>query len=298
MKRKVYKKVMAAIAVTLVAATLASCSKVSPDKLESIAKGLKVDTVDIEELEEIDKEDLKDGIFFRANGEDLEEYMDELKEKAGSQGISAQMTEALDIDDIIKFKKVNDCAALISGEIDEDKKEGLTENVMIFRMQDKDAAADVFDNLVDKLKDNTEIDIDKLSKDEFQDGRKFVINVDTDDVTDIFGDLIDNMMSSKLGPLAAFGDIKDSAKEMKKEIRQELGDDFRMVIAIYVKNDMVTVVQGTTTSDDFDKLPEITSKLGLDDPLKVKNSEELIDGLGTYEIDFDLSALGDLRKES
>lgn len=55
---------------------------------------------------------------------------------------------------------------------------------------------------------------------------------------------------------------------------------------------MIIVVQGTTVSDDFDKLPEITSKLGISDPLKVKNSEELIEGLGTYEIDIDVSSFG------
>lgn len=292
MKRIRYKKIMAAVAVTIVAASLVACSKVSPERLESIAKDLKADTVDIDELDDVKKEELKDGIFIKASGDDLEDYMDDLKDKAGSSEITAQMMDSFDIDDIIKLKKVDEYAAYISGEVSEDNKDILSESVMIFKMEDKDSALEVFDNLTDKLKDNSDLEIDKLSKDEFENGKKFVMNLDTDDVTDIVGDIIDNTMSSKLGPLAGLGDVKESAKEMKKQLRQELGDDFRLVTALYIKNDMIIVVQGTTVSDDFDKLPEITSKLGISDPLKVKNSEELIEGLGTYEVDVQMVSLG------
>lgn len=292
MKRNRYKKIVATIAVTIVAASFVACSKVSPERLESIAKSLKADTVDIDELDDVKKEELKDGIFIKASGDDLEDYMDDLKDKTGSSEITAQMMDSFDIDDIIKLKKVDEYAAYISGEVSEDNKDILSESVMIFKMEDKDSALEVFDNLTDKLKDNSDLEIDKLSKDEFENGKKFVMNLDTDDVTDIVGDIIDNTMSSKLGPLAGLGDVKKSAKEMKKQLRQELGDDFRLVTALYIKNDMIIVVQGTTVSDDFDKLPEITSKLGISDPLKVKNSEELIEGLGTYEIDIDVSSFG------
>ena len=94
-----FKKVIALIVTASMAASLAACSSVSAKKLTNIAsKDLEAEEVDLDDIEDLEDDEMEDGVYFTATGEDLEDFIDDIEEKSDN-ALSEMSSFGFDFDD-------------------------------------------------------------------------------------------------------------------------------------------------------------------------------------------------------
>lgn len=279
MKNKFMKKGSCLILAGLLAVSMTACGKPSAKKLSNAAeKKIEAEEVTLEELEDKDNSEknqkaLKKGMFLNTTGEEIENvFEDELKDFD-----LEEIGEAYDIDldgwEVEDFKNISIYAKADTDKFNTTYKDIDIRYVAVIEFEDKKQSDELFEELMDKfedLADDADIDLEKLSKDEYMNkGNKghLVINLEASTVVDALFDELEEEKGESID--------KDIVKEYKKSV-----GDLRIVIGIYYEGGVLTTIIGIS-EDDMEDISTLAKSIGVKDPLTIESSDELAKGILT-----------------
>lgn len=271
MKR--FKIISCVVAASMVLGLAAGCSKtkkVTTESVEKACEALDYEEYDIEDLEgsQLEPEDIDEGIYVVIDGDDIEDMADENAASVSSIGLD----EVLESDDIesaaIFFKSsgLEDFADTADGLQDIENLVD-TEFDLIFGMQatlkDDDKVEDIMDYLEDML-DEYDLDVDDLTSQEYYRSKTegyLKFNIDIQDLWEIAQDNDDLM------DLFEEADMEDAAEELFDSTSGYI------CVSYQISGNNLIVVIGAAFNSKGDSLNDMCSKLGIENPSKLKTNE-------------------------
>lgn len=271
MKR--FKIISCVVAASMVLGLAAGCSKtkkVTTESVEKACEALDYEEYDIEDLEgsQLEPEDVDEGIYVVIDGDDIEDMADENAASVSSIGLD----EVLESDDIesaaIFFKSsgLEDFADTADGLQDIENLVD-TEFDLIFGMQatlkDDDKVEDIMDYLEDML-DEYDLDVDDLTSQEYYRSKTegyLKFNIDIQDLWEIAQDNDDLM------DLFEEADMEDAAEELFDSTSGYI------CVSYQISGNNLIVVIGAAFNSKGDSLNDMCSKLGIENPSKLKTNE-------------------------
>ena len=234
------------------------CKEYTVKKLDKLGTGSDYD------------EAMADGILlYLTDEDDIDDFADYIEETNNKK--SSKMNNCIvDFDDC-KTKDIKALSYYIKEE--EGDKNMLSEAIVAIDFADSKAAKNAFENMMDRVEDDLEVDFDKLSKDEFKysgSNGYMIVNVEEDVLLDAF---VSYYISAR-----GYSDDKETRKEVREMVEDEIGD-MNCYQATYLQGSSIISVVCLTIKGDTDDIEDFCEEFKLTCPTDIENSDELNDAL-------------------
>ena len=277
MKRiKIISCIVTAAMVLGLAAGCSKTKKVTTEQVEKACEKLGYDEYDVDDLNESDLEpgDLDDGIYVIIDEDDIEDLADENEASISSFGLD-EVLEADDVESAALFIKgdgLEDFADDVDG-LQDIENLADAEFELIIGMQatlkDDDKVEDIMDYLEDML-DEYDLDVDDLTAQEYYRSKTegyLKFNIDIQDLWEIAQENDDLM------DLLEEADMEDQFEDLFDSISGNI------CVSYQISGNNLIVVIGAAFNSKGDSLNDMCSKLGIDNPSKLKTNEAFAEGI-------------------
>lgn len=217
------------------------------------------------------KEAREDGILVYIEEDEMEDFFDAGNDDEDSNFGAVKCfldTDDMDPDD------VKEMTYFSTGEED-DKKYDVT-NIYVMNFVDKNAAQDAFNEVLDRVEDDLDVDLEELDEAEYKfkgNSGYIVVNIDSDTFCECF-------LSYYVDMYEDYGEKldKDQKKELKKAFKDEFGD-IQFYMATYLKGDSVVCICGMSNQGDSEEVEDFCEEFKIACPFDVENSDVMNDAL-------------------
>lgn len=273
-------KIIACLTISaMVLGLAAGCSKtkkVTTDSVEKACESLDYDELDVDDFQngELEPSDLDDGIYVVFDEDDIEDLADENESSVSSIGLD-EVLEDDDVESAAIFFKSNgleDFADDVDG-LSDIENLGDAEFDLVIGMQatlkDDDKVDDIMDYLEDML-DEYDLDVDDLTSQEYYRSKTegyLKFNIDIQDFWAIAQENDDLM------DLLEEADMEDEIEDLFDEISGNF------CVSYQISGNNLIVVIGAALNSKCDSLDAVCSKLGIENPSKLKTNEEFAESI-------------------
>ncbi len=284
MKRiKIVSCIVTAAMVLGLAAGCSKTKKVTTENVEKACEALDYEEYDVDDLQdaELDGGDVDDGFYVIIDEDAIEDMADENESSLSSIGLD-EVLEADDIESAAVFMKstgLEDFQDDVDG-LQDIENLGDAEFDLIIGMQatlkDDDKVEDIMDYLEDML-DEYDLDVDDLTAQEYYRSKTegyLKFNIDIQDLWEIAQENDDLM------DLLEEADMEDQIEDLFDS------NSGNICVSYQISGNNLIVVIGAAFNSKGNSLNDMCSKLGIDNPSKLKTNEAfaegIIDSLMTY----------------
>ena len=284
MKRiKIISCIVTAAMVLGLAAGCSKTKKVTTEQVEKACEKLGYDEYDVDDLNESDLEpgDLDDGIYVIIDEDDIEDLADENEASISSFGLD-EVLEADDVESAALFIKgdgLEDFSEDVDG-LQDIENLGDAEFDLVIGMQatlkDDDKVEDIMDYLEDML-DEYDLDVDDLTAQEYYRSKTegyLKFNIDIQDLWTIAQDNDDLM------DLLEEADMEDQIEDLFDSVSGNI------CVSYQISGNNLIVVIGAAFNSKGDSLNDMCSKLGIDNPSKLKTNQDFAEGIVESIMDY------------
>ena len=277
MKRiKIISCIVTAAMVLGLAAGCSKTKKVTTESVEKACEALDYEEYDVDDLEDgqLEPGDVDDGIYVVIDEDDIEDLADENEASVSSIGLD-EVIEADDVESAALFIKgdgMEDFAEDVDG-LQDIENLGDAEFELIIGMQatlkDDDKVEDIMDYLEDML-DEYDLDVDDLTAQEYYRSKTegyLKFNIDIQDLWEIAQENDDLM------DLLEEADMEDQIEDLFDSISGNI------CVSYQISGNNLIVVIGAAFNSKGDSLNDMCSKLGIDNPSKLKTNEAFAEGI-------------------
>lgn len=277
MKRiKIISCIVTAAMVLGLAAGCSKTKKVTTESVEKACEALDYEEYDVDDLEDgqLEPGDIDDGIYVVIDGDDIEDLADENEASVSSIGLD-EVLEADDVESAALFIKgdgLEDFADDVDG-LQDIENLADAEFELIIGMQatlkDDDKVEDIMDYLEDML-DEYDLDVDDLTAQEYYRSKTegyLKFNIDIQDLWTIAQDNDDLM------DLLEEADMEDQIEDLFDSVSGNI------CVSYQISGNNLIVVIGAAFNSKGDSLNDMCSKLGIDNPSKLKTNEVFAEGI-------------------
>ena len=277
MKRiKIISCIVTAAMILGLAAGCSKTKKVTTESVEKACEALDYEEYDVGDLEDgqLEPGDIDDGIYVVIDGDDIEDLADENEASVSSIGLD----EVLESDDIesaalfIKGDGLEDFADDVDG-LQDIENLADAEFELIIGMQatlkDDDKVEDIMDYLEDML-DEYDLDVDDLTAQEYYRSKTegyLKFNIDIQELWAIAQENDDLM------DLLEEADMEDQIEDLFDSVSGNI------CVSYQISGNNLIVVIGAAFNSKGDSLNDMCSKLGIDNPSKLKTNEVFAEGI-------------------
>lgn len=277
MKRiKIISCIVTAAMVLGLAAGCSKTKKVTTESVEKACEALDYEEYDVDDLEDgqLEPGDVDDGIYVVIDEDDIEDLADENEASVSSIGLD-EVIEADDVESAALFIKgdgLEDFADDVDG-LQDIENLGDAEFELIIGMQatlkDDDKVEDIMDYLEDML-DEYDLDVDDLTAQEYYRSKTegyLKFNIDIQELWAIAQENDDLM------DLLEEADMEDQIEDLFDSISGNI------CVSYQISGNNLIVVIGVAFNSKGDSLNDMCSKLGIDNPSKLKTNEAFAEGI-------------------
>ena len=278
------KVIACVLSAAMIAGVFSGCSgsKVTNITTEQFTKAcdksLKLEEVDLDDIDRMDPDDLEDGIYLTMDQDDIEDmYLDSYIDMYLSSFELDDIFEAEDIESVAFAAKMSDPSDLEDIEDPEDLADLELEGAYALQLTlaDDDLAADIMEFLADKL-DDADLDVKKdLSKAEYYAGKKDGYLKFHVDVAKLVKSVLDN---DDFQDLLEDSDNEDDIIEALESLK---GD---AVVTIEVSGANILIMVGYGLNTQPASYKAFVKAFGASDATKIAHNENVaeavIDGFG------------------
>ena len=277
MKRiKIISCIVTAAMVLGLAAGCSKTKKVTTESVEKACEALDYEEYDVDDLEDgqLEPGDIDDGIYVVIDGDDIEDLADENEASVSSIGLD-EVLEADDVESAALFIKgdgLEDFADDVDG-LQDIENLADAEFELIIGMQatlkDDDKVEDIMDYLEDML-DEYDLDVDDLTAQEYYRSKTegyLKFNIDIQELWAIAQENDDLM------DLLEEADMEDQIEDLFDSVSGNI------CVSYQISGNNLIVVIGATFNSKGDSLNDMCSKLGIDNPSKLKTNEVFAEGI-------------------
>lgn len=277
MKRiKIISCIVTAAMVLGLAAGCSKTKKVTTESVEKACEALDYEEYDVDDLEDgqLEPGDIDDGIYVVIDGDDIEDLADENEASVSSIGLD-EVLEADDVESAALFIKgdgLEDFADDVDG-LQDIENLGDAEFDLIIGMQatlkDDDKVEDIMDYLEDML-DEYDLDVDDLTAQEYYRSKTegyLKFNIDIQELWAIAQENDDLM------DLLEEADMEDQIEDLFDSVSGNI------CVSYQISGNNLIVVIGAAFNSKGDSLNDMCSKLGIDNPSKLKTNEVFAEGI-------------------
>jgi hypothetical protein len=257
----------------------AGCSKtkkVTTESVEKACEALDYEEYDVDDLQDakLDGGDVDDGFYVIIDEDAIEDMADENESSLSSIGLD-EVIEADDVESAALFMKstgLEDFQDDVDG-LQDIENLGDAEFDLIIGMQatlkDDDKVEDIMDYLEDML-DEYDLDVDDLTAQEYYRSKTegyLKFNIDIQDLWEIAQENDDLM------DLLEEADMEDQFEDLFDSISGNI------CVSYQISGNNLIVVIGAAFNSKGDSLNDMCSKLGIDNPSKLKTNEAFAEGI-------------------
>lgn len=277
MKRiKIISCIVTAAMVLGLAAGCSKTKKVTTESVEKACEALDYEEYDVDDLEDgqLEPGDIDDGIYVVIDGDDIEDLADENEASVSSIGLD-EVLEADDVESAALFIKgdgLEDFADDVDG-LQDIENLADAEFELIIGMQatlkDDDKVEDIMDYLEDML-DEYDLDVDDLTAQEYYRSKTegyLKFNIDIQELWAIAQENDDLM------DLLEEADMEDQIEDLFDSVSGNI------CVSYQISGNNLIVVVGAAFNSKGDSLNDMCSKLGIDNPSKLKTNEVFAEGI-------------------
>ncbi len=277
MKRiKIISCIVTAAMILGLAAGCSKTKKVTTESVEKACEALDYEEYDVDDLEDgqLEPGDIDDGIYVVIDGDDIEDLADENEASVSSIGLD-EVLEADDVESAALFIKgdgLEDFADDVDG-LQDIENLADAEFELIIGMQatlkDDDKVEDIMDYLEDML-DEYDLDVDDLTAQEYYRSKTegyLKFNIDIQELWAIAQEN-DDMMD-----LLEEADMEDQIEDLFDSVSGNI------CVSYQISGNNLIVVIGAAFNSKGDSLNDMCSKLGIDNPSKLKTNEVFAEGI-------------------
>lgn len=277
MKRiKIISCIVTAAMVLGLAAGCSKTKKVTTESVEKACEALDYEEYDVDDLEDgqLEPGDIDDGIYVVIDGDDIEDLADENEASVSSIGLD-EVLEADDVESAALFIKgdgLEDFADDVDG-LQDIENLADAEFELIIGMQatlkDDDKVEDIMDYLEDML-DEYDLDVDDLTAQEYYRSKTegyLKFNIDIQELWAIAQENDDLM------DLLEEADMEDQIEDLFDSVSGNI------CVSYQISGNNLIVVIGAAFNSKGDSLNDMCSKLGIDNPSKLKTNEVFAEGI-------------------
>jgi frataxin-like iron-binding protein CyaY len=277
MKRiKIISCIVTAAMVLGLAAGCSKTKKVTTENVEKACEALDYEEYDVDDLEDgqLEPGDIDDGIYVVIDGDDIEDLADENEASVSSIGLD-EVLEADDVESAALFIKgdgLEDFADDVDG-LQDIENLADAEFELIIGMQatlkDDDKVEDIMDYLEDML-DEYDLDVDDLTAQEYYRSKTegyLKFNIDIQELWAIAQENDDLM------DLLEEADMEDQIEDLFDSVSGNI------CVSYQISGNNLIVVIGAAFNSKGDSLNDMCSKLGIDNPSKLKTNEVFAEGI-------------------
>ncbi len=277
MKRiKIISCIVTAAMVLGLAAGCSKTKKVTTESVEKACEALDYEEYDVGDLEDgqLEPGDIDDGIYVVIDGDDIEDLADENEASVSSIGLD-EVLEADDVESAALFIKgdgLEDFADDVDG-LQDIENLADAEFELIIGMQatlkDDDKVEDIMDYLEDML-DEYDLDVDDLTAQEYYRSKTegyLKFNIDIQELWAIAQENDDLM------DLLEEADMEDQIEDLFDSVSGNI------CVSYQISGNNLIVVVGAAFNSKGDSLNDMCSKLGIDNPSKLKTNEVFAEGI-------------------
>lgn len=277
MKRiKIISCIVTAAMILGLAAGCSKTKKVTTESVEKACEALDYEEYDVDDLEDgqLEPGDIDDGIYVVIDGDDIEDLADENEASVSSIGLD-EVLEADDVESAALFIKgdgLEDFADDVDG-LQDIENLADAEFELIIGMQatlkDDDKVEDIMDYLEDML-DEYDLDVDDLTAQEYYRSKTegyLKFNIDIQELWAIAQENDDLM------DLLEEADMEDQIEDLFDSVSGNI------CVSYQISGNNLIVVIGAAFNSKGDSLNDMCSKLGIDNPSKLKTNEVFAEGI-------------------
>jgi frataxin-like iron-binding protein CyaY len=277
MKRiKIISCIVTAAMILGLAAGCSKTKKVTTESVEKACEALDYEEYDVDDLEDgqLEPGDIDDGIYVVIDGDDIEDLADENEASVSSIGLD-EVLEADDVESAALFIKgdgLEDFADDVDG-LQDIENLADAEFELIIGMQatlkDDDKVEDIMDYLEDML-DEYDLDVDDLTAQEYYRSKTegyLKFNIDIQELWAIAQENDDLM------DLLEEADMEDQIEDLFDSVSGNI------CVSYQISGNNLIVVVGAAFNSKGDSLNDMCSKLGIDNPSKLKTNEVFAEGI-------------------
>ena len=277
MKRiKIISCIVTAAMVLGLAAGCSKTKKVTTESVEKACEALDYEEYDVDDLQDaqLDGGDVDDGFYVIIDEDAIEDMADENESSLSSIGLD-EVLEADDVESAAVFMKstgLEDFQDDVDG-LQDIENLGDAEFDLIIGMQatlkDDDKVEDIMDYLEDML-DEYDLDVDDLSSQEYYRSKTegyLKFNIDIQELWAIAQENDDLM------DLLEEADMEDQIEDLFDSISGNI------CVSYQISGNNLIVVIGAAFNSKGDSLNDMCSKLGIDNPSKLKTNEAFAEGI-------------------
>jgi hypothetical protein len=277
MKRiKIISCIVTAAMILGLAAGCSKTKKVTTESVEKACEALDYEEYDVGDLEDgqLEPGDIDDGIYVVIDGDDIEDLADENEASVSSIGLD-EVLEADDVESAALFIKgdgLEDFADDVDG-LQDIENLADAEFELIIGMQatlkDDDKVEDIMDYLEDML-DEYDLDVDDLTAQEYYRSKTegyLKFNIDIQELWAIAQENDDLM------DLLEEADMEDQIEDLFDSVSGNI------CVSYQISGNNLIVVVGAAFNSKGDSLNDMCSKLGIDNPSKLKTNEVFAEGI-------------------
>lgn len=277
MKRiKIISCIVTAAMVLGLAAGCSKTKKITTESVEKACEALDYEEYDVDDLEDgqLEPGDIDDGIYVVIDGDDIEDLADENEASVSSIGLD-EVLEADDVESAALFIKgdgLEDFADDVDG-LQDIENLADAEFELIIGMQatlkDDDKVEDIMDYLEDML-DEYDLDVDDLTAQEYYRSKTegyLKFNIDIQELWAIAQENDDLM------DLLEEADMEDQIEDLFDSVSGNI------CVSYQISGNNLIVVVGAAFNSKGDSLNDMCSKLGIDNPSKLKTNEVFAEGI-------------------
>lgn len=275
-KIKIISCIVTAAMVLGLAAGCSKTKKVTTENVEKACEALDYEEYDVDDLQnaELDGGDVDDGFYVIIDEDAIEDMADENESSLSSIGLD-EVLEADDVESAAVFMKstgLEDFQDDADG-LQDIENLGDAEFDLVIGMQatlkDDDKVEDIMDYLEDML-DEYDLDVDDLTAQEYYRSKTdgyLKFNIDIQDLWEIAQENDDLM------DLLEEADMEDQIEDLFDS------NSGNICVSYQISGNNLIVVIGAAFNSKGDSLNDMCSKLGIDNPSKLKTNEAFAEGI-------------------
>ena len=277
MKRiKIISCIVTAAMILGLAAGCSKTKKVTTESVEKACEALDYEEYDVDDLQDAKLEggDVDDGFYVIIDEDAIEDMADENESSLSSIGLD-EVIEADDVESAALFMKstgLEDFQDDVDG-LQDIENLGDAEFDLVIGMQatlkDDDKVEDIMDYLEDML-DEYDLDVDDLTAQEYYRSKTegyLKFNIDIQDLWEIAQENDDLM------DLLEEADMEDQIEDLFDSVSGNI------CVSYQISGNNLIVVVGAAFNSKGDSLNDMCSKLGIDNPSKLKTNEAFAEGI-------------------
>ena len=284
MKRiKIISCIVTAAMVLGLAAGCSKTKKVTTESVEKACEALDYEEYDVDDLQDaqLDGGDVDDGFYVIIDEDAIEDMADENESSLSSIGLD-EVLEADDVESAAVFMKstgLEDFQDNVDG-LQDIENLGDAEFDLVIGMQatlkDDDKVEDIMDYLEDML-DEYDLDVDDLTAQEYYRSKTegyLKFNIDIQDLWEIAQENDDLM------DLLEEADMEDQFEDLFDSISGNI------CVSYQISGNNLIVVIGAAFNSKGDSLNDMCSKLGIDNPSKLKTNQDFAESIVESIMDY------------